>query len=97
MPALRVVAGCGVILAVAAGAQLCRTAPHGRMLALGLLFSAALIGSNYLVDPRYYLTPAAFLLLLIRPARRDFFLLGGWWLLIALVHDPFILAGLSLW
>ena len=97
MPALRVVAGCGVILAVAAGAQLCRTAPHGRMLALSLLFSAALIGSNYLVDPRYYLTPAAFLLLLIRPARRDFFLLGGWWLLIALVHDPFILAGLSLW
>lgn len=97
MPVLRVVAGCGVILAVAAGAQLCRTAPHGRMLALSLLFSAALIGSNYLVDPRYYLTPAAFLLLLIRPARRDFFLLGGWWLLIALAHDPFILAGLSLW
>jgi len=97
IPALRVVAGFGIILAVVAGAQLCRTSPHGRILALSLLFSAALIGSNFLVDPRYYLTPAAVLLLLIRPARRDFFLLMGWWVLIALVHDPFILAGLSLW
>jgi hypothetical protein len=97
IPALRVVAGFGIILAVVAGAQLGRTSPHGRILALSLLFSAALIGSNFLVDPRYYLTPAAVLLLLIRPARRDFFLLMGWWVLIALVHDPFILAGLSLW
>ena len=97
VPVLRGVAGLGVIIAVIAGAQLARTSPHGRMLGLSLLFSAALIGSNFLVDPRYYLTPAAFLLLLIRPGRRDFYLLVGWWLGIALVHDPFILAGLSLW
>jgi len=50
-----------------------------------------------LFDPRYYLTPAAFLLLFIAPSRRDFFLLAGWWAFIALLHNPVILTGYSLW
>jgi len=78
-------------------ARLCRAQTHGRALAPTFSFAAALLGSNYLVDPRHYLAPAAFLLLFIAPARRDFLLHGAWWLLIALVHDPFIVAGYSLW
>ena len=97
IPALRVVAGVVVVFATLALARLCRAQAHGRALALTLPFAAALLGSNYLVDPRYYLAPAAFLLLFVAPARRDFLLLGAWWLLIALAHDPFIVAGYSLW
>ncbi|MBC7368984.1 MAG: hypothetical protein H7343_19600, partial [Undibacterium sp.] len=97
LPALRVVAGCTVVFAALAVAHLCRAQRHGRALALTLPFGVALLGSNYLVDPRYYLAPAAFLLLFLAPARRDFFLLAAWWAFIALAHDPFILAGYSLW
>ena len=97
LPPLRVVAGAAVVFATFACAHLCRAQAHGRALALTLPFAAALLGSNYLVDPRYYLTPAALLLLFIAPSRRDFLLLAAWWLLIAAVHDPFILAGYSLW
>jgi len=95
--ALRVASGLAVVFAVLAIAHLCRASQHRRPLALSLLFGAALLGSNFLVDPRYYLTPAAFLLLFIAPSRRDFFLLAGWWAFIALLHDPFILTGYSLW
>ncbi len=96
-PVLRVVAGGCVVFAALALARLCRAQRHGRALALSLPFAAALLGSNYLVDPRYYLAPAAFLLLFVAINRRDFFLLAGWWGLVALAHDPFILAGYSLW
>jgi hypothetical protein len=96
-PALRVVSGLAVVFAVLALAHLCRASQHRRPLALSLAFAAALLGSNYLVDPRYYLTSAAFLLLFIAPSRRAFFLLAGWWAFIALLHDPFILTGYSLW
>ena len=97
IPALRVLAGAAVVFATLALAHICRAQRHGRALALTFPFAAALLGSNYLIDPRYYLAPAAFLLLFITPARRDFFLLAAWWTLIALVHDPFIVAGYSLW
>jgi hypothetical protein len=68
-----------------------------RALALTFPFGAILLGSNYLVDPRYYLTPAALLLLFIVPDRRDFLRLAAWWAFIALIHNPFILTGYSLW
>lgn len=95
--ALRVVAGCCVVFAALALAHLCRAQRHGRALALTFPSGAILLGSNYLVDPRYYLTPAALLLLFIVPNRRDFLLLAAWWALIALIHDPFIFTGYSLW
>lgn len=97
LPPLRVVTGCTVVFAALALAHLCCAQRHGRALALTLPFAAALLGSNYLVDPRYYLAPATFILLFVAPARRDFLLLAAWWTLIALVHDPFIVAGYSLW
>lgn len=96
-PALRVASGLTVVFAVLALAHLCRASSHRRLLALSLPFAAIILGSNYLVEPRYYLTPAAIILLFTAPSRRDFFLLAGWWAFIALLHDPFILTGYSLW
>lgn len=95
--ALRVVAGVCLVFATLALAHVCRAQRYGRILALTFPFGAILLGSNYLVDPRYYFTPAALLLLFIVPSRRDFLLLAAWWALIALIHDPFILTGYSLW
>lgn len=97
IPALRILTGVLVVFATLALAHLCRAQRHGKALALMFPFGAVLLGSNYLVDPRYYLTPAALLLLLSVPDRRDFFRLAAWWALIALIHDPFILTGYSLW
>ncbi len=97
LPALRIAAGLTVVFAALALAHLCRAQRHGRAILLTLPFAVALLGSNYLVDPRYYLAPASFILLFTAPTRRDFLLLAAWWTLIALVHDPFIVAGYSLW
>jgi hypothetical protein len=96
-PALRVLTGVLVVFATLALAHLCRAQRYGRALALMFPFGAILLGSNYLVDPRYYLTPAALLLLFIVPDRRDFLRLAAWWAFIALIHNPFILTGYSLW
>ena len=97
LPVLRIATGLTVVFAALALAHLCRAQRHGRVLALTLPFAAALLGSNYLVDPRYTLAPAAFILLFTAVSRHDFLLLAAWWTLMALAHDPFILTGYSLW
>ncbi len=64
---------------------------------LTLPFSAALLASNFLVDPRYYITPAVFILFFYQFSRRQIAGLLVWFALVCAVHAPFIVAGKSLW
>lgn len=71
--------------------------PNRRELWLTLPFGAVLLASNFLVDPRYYLTPAVFLLCFWTFTGREFLGLAAWFAVICLVQAPFIVAGKALW
>lgn len=94
---LRLASGAAIVFSALAITKICCRPPYGLSVALTLPFAVALIGSNSLVDPRYYITPIVLVLLFVRPSPREFRLLGRWWALICLVHAPFIIAGYSLW
>jgi len=49
------------------------------------------------VEPRYFITPAVFLLFFLEIDRRTFGWLAGWFGLICVVHAPFVVLGRSLW
>jgi hypothetical protein len=74
-------------------------APQRFRAALWLNFAcgAALLASNSLVEPRYFIVPAAFALLFVELSPRESRVLTGWFALLCAVHAPFIVANLSLW
>jgi hypothetical protein len=71
--------------------------PRRRELAVVAFFSAVLLATNGLVEPRYFITPAVLALLLVRLPRAASVRLGVWFALLAGAHAPFILRGVSLW
>jgi alpha-1,2-glucosyltransferase len=71
--------------------------PRRRELVVVAGFSAVLLATNGLVEPRYFITPAVLALLFVRFSRPTFVRLAAWFALLSAAHAPFILGGLSLW
>jgi hypothetical protein len=76
---------------------LLRRQGHRLEIFLVVLFGALLVAPHYLVDPRYFITVAVFLLFFLRFEERTARALGGWWILLCVVHAPFIAWGRSIW
>lgn len=64
---------------------------------LNFACSIALLASNFLVEPRYFIVPTVFTLLFLEVPSRESQMLVGWFALLCAVHAPFIVANLSLW
>lgn len=94
---LRLVSGAVVVGMALALARIFRRQLHGRALTLAVAVGAVLLGTNFLVEPRYYLTPAVMLLTLLTIDRRTCGWLIAWFCLLNVVYAPFILGGYSLW
>lgn len=94
---LRIASGAVVVGTALALAGIFRRQRYAGALTLAVAVGAVLLGTNFLVEPRYYLTPAVMLLSLVEMDRRSFALLIVWFGAINLVYAPFILGGYSLW
>ncbi|HEX2852697.1 MAG TPA: hypothetical protein VHO24_05620 [Opitutaceae bacterium] len=93
----RVFLALGVVLASVALARLFSRQTHARLLWLMAPFAVLLLATNSLVDPRYFITPAVFLLFFLEVDRRSFGTLAVWFGVICAVHAPFIVLGRALW
>ncbi len=73
--------------------------PHRNALWLTVFFSALLLCTNDLVEPRYFITTAVLIVFFLDWTNRDRErrVLTAWWALLCLVHAPFIALNLSLW
>lgn len=96
-PWLRAASGLNVVLMSAALAFTFARQPHRRELWLTLAFGALLPLTNNLVEPRYFITGAVFILFFLELAPSDSRRLAGWWLVLCALHAPFIARGVSLW
>lgn len=96
-PWLRVISGLNVVLMGVALALTFARQSRRRELWLALAVGALLPLTNGLVEPRYYIPVAAFVLLFLDLAPVQVRRLACWWLLLCAVHAPFIAAGRSLW
>lgn len=94
---LRVLSALGVVGAGLALTRLFSRQTHAYALWLVVPFAVLLLGTNSLVDPRYLITPAVFLLFFLEIDRRSFRALALWFGAICAVHAPFIVLGRSLW
>lgn len=95
--ALRWISG-GLIVAAALSAwNLIASQRLWRETALAAAFGVILLTPHFLVDPRYFITPAVFLLLFVEFEERQARALAGWWIALCVVFAPFILAGRAIW
>ena len=70
---------------------------HRLELWLAVIFGAVLLGTNSLVEPRYLITPAVFVLFALELSPRDTRLLAGWFALLCGALAPFVVYGRALW
>jgi hypothetical protein len=96
-PWLRAASGLNVVLMALALAVAFARQPHRRELWLALATGALLPLTNGLVEPRYFIPVAVFVLLFLDLAPATVRRLTWWWLLLCASHAPFIAAGRSLW
>jgi hypothetical protein len=96
-PALRWVFGIMVVATLFSVSALIAAQRNWPDVLLGTIFGLILLSPHYLVDPRYFITPAVFLLFFIRWEERKGCILAGWWIFLCVCHAPFILAGRSIW
>ena len=94
---LRAASGLNLVLMAVALTRTFARQPHRHTLWLALAFGAFLPFTNSLVEPRYFIPVAAFVLLFLDLAPATTRRLALWWLLLCAVHAPFIARGLSLW
>ena len=96
-PWLRAASGLNLVLMATALTVTFTRQPHRRALWLALGCGALLPLTNSLVEPRYFITPAVFILFFLEFAPADSRRLTAWWLLLCALHAPFIARGVSLW
>jgi putative NADPH-quinone reductase len=96
-PWLRAASGLNVVLMAAALALTFARQPHRRELWLALAFGALLPFTNNLVEPRYFITGAVFVLFFLELPPADTRRLAVWWFVLCAIHAPFIARGVSLW
>jgi hypothetical protein len=95
--ALQAVSGLALVLLGLATWRGFAAQRRGRDLWIILLCAALVLGTNRLVEPRYYITPAVMLLLFVDLEARTTRHLLLWFAVICAVHAPFVARGLSLW
>lgn len=96
-PWLRAASGLTVVAMAGALTFAFARQPHRRELWLAVIFGAVLLATNSLVEPRYFITPAALILLAIELPAREQRLLIGWFALLCAALAPFLLQGRALW
>jgi hypothetical protein len=96
-PWLRAASGLNLVLMAVALTLTFMRQPHRLGLWLALAFGALQPFTNSLVEPRYFIPVFAFVLLFLDLSPVTTRRLTLWWLLLCLVHAPFIARGLSLW
>ena len=96
-PPLRFASGLLIVAVAFACWWQWRAQPRKIELAGVFVIGAALIASNNLVEPRYFITPAAFVLLFLGPDEARSRRLCLWFGILCAAHAPFILLGKSLW
>ena len=96
-PWLRAASGLNLVLMTAALALAFARQPHRRTLWLALAFGALLPLTNSLVEPRYFIGAAVFVLFFLELPPADTRRLAVWWLLLCALHAPFVARGVSLW
>jgi hypothetical protein len=94
---VRAASALNVVLMFATLIAFVRHQSHRRELWLALAAGAALPLTNNLVEPRYFIPGAAFVLLFLEIDRIDARWLAIWWAMLCALHAPFVAAGLSLW
>jgi hypothetical protein len=85
-----------VVVTAALGVSVAKH-PHRIELATILGCGLAILLTNGLVEPRYFLPALPLALLFVDMEGRPGKALLAWWLLLCLIHAPFVAAGLSLW
>jgi len=95
--ALRVISGLVVVGVTAGLVHRLRRERCARELLLLLPFGAALLLTNGLVEPRYFIPPCALALLFLAPGPSGMFRQFRWFALLCLVQSAFLLEGLALW
>ena len=92
-----VLSGACVVLATVALAVAFTRQHYARELWITLAFGAVVLATSMLVEPRYFIPPAVFVLFFLEIGRREMAWLAAWWFLMCAVHAPFIVATRSLW
>lgn len=96
-PALRAASGLNLVVMGSAMAAIFFRQRHRLELWLAVIFGAVLLGTNSLVEPRYLITPAVFVLFALELSPRDTRLLAGWFALLCGALAPFVVYGRALW
>lgn len=96
-PWLRAMSGAVVLGISLTLVRIFRAQTYTRALTLVVVVGAVLLGSNFLVEPRYYLPPAVMLLTLLEIDGRTSAWLAVWFAALNVAYAPFILGGYSLW
>ena len=94
---LRIFSGLNCVLMASAIGITLSGQSRWRELGLALAVGALLPLTNGMVEPRYYLPGAAMVLLFVELSPTTQRRLAAWWLLLCVVHAPFVATGRSLW
>lgn len=86
-----------VVLAVLGARRLLRSQPYRRELTVVAVFSTVLLGTNGLVEPRYFITPAVLGLFFLEISPRSRLILTVWFGLVSASVAPLIVHNLALW
>ena len=97
VPWLRLVSGLLIVMMTAATVRLVAAEQFRAELGAVLLMGALLLASNNLVEPRYFITPAVFVLFFLQPQAKRARRLCLWFALLSAAHAPFVMAAKSLW
>ena len=96
-PWLRLVSGLNIVLMTAALTLVFARQLHRRELWLALGIGALPAFTNSLVEPRYFIPAAGFVLCFLNIAAADWRRLVIWWAVLSVGHAPFVASALSLW
>jgi hypothetical protein len=96
-PWLQVVSALNIVFMTGALAAVFRSQRYRRELWLALAIGVLPAFTNGLVEPRYFIPAAGFLLCLLEIPPADARRLGIWWGALTLLHAPFVVRALSLW
>ena len=97
VPWLRLVSGLLIVVMTTATVRFVAAERFRAELGAVLLIGALLLATNSLVEPRYFITPAVFVLFFLRPDPKRARRLCLWFALLSAAHAPFIVAAKSLW
>jgi len=96
-PVVRVASSLNVVLMAFALVRYLASQADRAPLFLALAVGSVPVLTNSLVEPRYMIPAAGFLLCFIKMSAIEWRYLVGWWAVLTVIHAPFVALGLSLW